>query len=180
MCQPLAQACIPKHCNDGDNTGNKVPIRWSRVPTLLHPVERSSKAVMPLVTRPIPYLKYTDVTPAGVDFHCSNVLDIPLYNLNMQSQIQELYNSEKNTDSAKKLSVQEIGGVLKRACWDHCSGVNYRRTFRQATEPTAFANASSDVKDEETERIKQIWDFLSPSVQTFAKNYLAERMVAPR
>ena len=129
MNEQLALACLPKHCKDSGNDGDTKSIRWIDVPTLLHPVERSSNAILPLLVRPILSLKYGDFTPSGVDFHCSNVLDIPLYNLNMQSRIIELY-SGGNDESAKTLSIQEIGGILKRACWDHCSGVNYRRSFQ--------------------------------------------------
>lgn len=173
MNQQLAKVCLPKHCEDSATKS----IRWSHVPNLLHPVERSSKAVAPLLARPLPYLRYADVTPAGVDFHCSNVLDVPLYNIKYQSKIQELYWG--NTEPSRKLTVQDIGGILKSACWDHSSGVNYRRTFRQAMEPDPPNQSANAMKDEENDRIKQVWDFIAPSVQTFAKNYLTEKLVAP-
>mmetsp|Transcript_17207 Transcript_17207/g.41918 ORF Transcript_17207/g.41918 Transcript_17207/m.41918 type:complete len:602 (+) Transcript_17207:63-1868(+) len=178
MNSQLAEACLPKYCVD-NSSGTTRPISWSRVPKLLHPVERSSKSVLPLLARPLPYMKYADATPAGVDFHCSNVLDIPLYNINMQSQIQELYHGG-TSETPKKLSVQEIGGILKHACWDHCSGVNYRRTFRQALTPNSSKKAADADEDKEKERIKQVWDFISPSVQKFSQQYLAQRLVTPR
>lgn len=177
MSSQLAQTCLPKYCADNNN-GRTIPIRWSHVPELLHPIERSSKPVLPLLARPYPYLKFADITPAGVDFHCSNVLDMPLYNINMQSQVEELYRGNSSV-STKKLSIQKIGDILKRACWDHCSGVNYRRTFRQAVTPNS-SNEPGAIEDNEKERIKQVWDFVSPSVQNFAQEYLAQRLVTPR
>ncbi|CAJ1961972.1 unnamed protein product [Cylindrotheca closterium] len=178
MNSQLAQACLPKYCSENSSGGTTLSISWSQVPKLLHPMERSSKAVLPLLVRPLPYLKYSDATPAGVDFHCSNVLDMPLYNINMQSQIQELYHGSSETP-IKLLSVQEISAILKKACWEHCSGTNYRRTFRQALTPKS-ANQADTIQDKEKERIKRVWDFVSPNVQKFSQEYLAQRLVTPR
>ncbi|KAL3939672.1 MAG: hypothetical protein SGBAC_005649 [Bacillariaceae sp.] len=179
MNSQLAQACLPKRCAADKNNGRTIPISWSHVPNLLHPVERSSKPVLPLLARPYPYLKFADTTPAGVDFHCSNVLDLPLYNISMQSQVEGLYRGNSSDPTKNKLSIQKIGEILKRACWDHCSGVNYRRTFRQAVTPFS-SNQSGAIDHQEKERIKQVWDFVSPSVQNFAQEYLAQRLVTPR
>jgi hypothetical protein len=150
----LIAECLPKNeCHE---------ILWQSLPQVLHPVDKSLNLIAPLIQRGLRCLQKHDICPAGVDFHCSNILDVVSRNLSLRDHANKLY--------GRNHSSEELAGKLKRACWNCSGGINYRR-FWMINSPSADC---SKVVDSKT---KRLWEIATPLANQFVNSYIKERLV---
>ena len=144
--------CLPKKQNKF--------VSWKDLSKLLHPVDRSLESVQSLMMNtPLLCLQATDITFAGIDFHCSNVLDGAVTNPDIQSNVQRILEHP--------VSREELEKVLKTAMW-HCSaGLNFRRPIISSKDDTSMENL----------KLKSVWELVVPIVNPFVEEYVKTKLV---
>jgi len=158
---------------------NGKTVTWIDVPYLLHEnVSRDSdKVVTPLLAiigeKTFTALSINDVTPSGIDFHCSNVLHHILSDPMMYNILCDRLSSTSGFDGSSlpihkgidgKITKDSIMNVLKSCMWRFSSGVNYKRSF------------AGNEKGEscEGELYHDIWkSVVAPRVHSFAAMYIS-------
>jgi len=147
ICQPLAD-----------------PMLWKDVPSYLYrqTIQSSANLLLTLQKIPLPLLTKHDICPSGIDFHCSNILNILFrptcqFYLNLRSMYKD------NTD-------EDLENLTKKIMWDYSSGVNNRRIISTGKACTKF---------EEDHALKSLWDhYAYPLVQQFTDNYIDTRLAS--
>ncbi len=93
-----------------------------------------------------------DTVPAGIDFHCSSILDDCLSDLCLHSKVETLLQS-KNRD--------DIMNEIRSAMWNFRSGVNTR------CEPSSILHDGP---------LCQAWAAIEPSVEAYAASFISKRL----
>uniref|UniRef100_A0A7S3VG54 Uncharacterized protein n=1 Tax=Chaetoceros debilis TaxID=122233 RepID=A0A7S3VG54_9STRA len=148
--------CLPKLNKD-------IKVRWEVLPQLLHPIEKSLKLVPPLVHSKLRCLQKHDITSAGVDSHCSNVLDLPLADSCFCSKVDSIF--------GRIVEKKDLTAILKSACWENSAGKNLRRAFNIAHDINVADDSDNKVS------LKHVWDAASPIVNQFVLSYIESRLV---
>mmetsp|Transcript_14059 Transcript_14059/g.20570 ORF Transcript_14059/g.20570 Transcript_14059/m.20570 type:complete len:282 (+) Transcript_14059:70-915(+) len=141
-------------------------IYWDQVPSMVYArsSEQSLASVRPIVTQQLYSLRVHDITPSGIDFHCSNVLESLCTNASFNKKLLEL----QPRVNATKEGILE---TLKQCMWEYCSGVNHRRYFNEKS-----SVSSNDNGDQES-YLRSFWKSeAEPTVNTFVRRYIATRM----
>ena len=160
---------------------NKIPqdeVFWIDIPTVIHQRQKLQSAthVEPLVQRQLCKLTFQDICLAGVDFHCSSVLD---------QAIREKSDYERCYESLCAIAVQaglsplpankdrqrsHLMQVMKSCMWKFSSGMNHRRPL------VAGENAAKST-DEKEAALKRFWDDnLATSVDKYTTQYVGDRL----
>ena len=144
-------------------------ISWWDVPQLLHSKAVQSEELITsklICSNGIPKLTAMDVCSAGIDFHCSNVVE------HLLSQ-RELYIAFSER-LAKLKSIQVvadrewISDQLKSMIWNFSSGVNHRRLLLES---------QSSNKANDTE-MKAIWnEVVKQPFDIYTKKFVRDRLV---
>ena len=153
------------------------PARWIDVPYLFHKdaINQSLTYVSPLIldtTRPFIALAMNDVSPSGIDFHCSNVLDFILRNDDVYSNLStkvSLYDGELSSLSKGidgLVTKESLINVLKGCMWSFSSGINVRRSL-SGIEKKAMKN----------QPLYELWSVdVEPHVKSFVTKYISARL----
>lgn len=151
-------------------------LKWIDIPTAIHerPKLQSQSHVPPLVQQTLEKLLLQDICLAGVDFHCSSVLDHAIANdadfercyeglcaVAVQAGLSPL---PANKDKQRSYLMQ----VMKTCMWDFSSGVNHRR---------ALCSDASKESSQKEAALRKFWDeHLASSVDDYMKNYVGSRL----
>eukprot|EP00581_Thalassiosira_minuscula_P011324 CAMPEP_0183727876 /NCGR_PEP_ID=MMETSP0737-20130205/26614_1 /TAXON_ID=385413 /ORGANISM="Thalassiosira miniscula, Strain CCMP1093" /LENGTH=602 /DNA_ID=CAMNT_0025959627 /DNA_START=77 /DNA_END=1882 /DNA_ORIENTATION=+ len=106
-------------------------IYWCDFPRILH--EKAREKSETLVTsnivchKGLSKLNPPDVCSAGIDFHCSSVVEHLLSQHGLYASLCGHLAQLKHTDGA--LDREWIAAQVKSLIWNHSSGINYRRKF---------------------------------------------------
>ena len=151
-------------------------LKWIDVPTAIHarPKTQSSSHVMPLVQTRLDKLSFQDICLAGVDFHCSSVLDHVIENEDEYKRCLEglcgvvvqagLEPVPTDKDKQRAYLMQ----VMKKCMWKFSSGVNHRRPL--------CSDPPKD-KDAKEAALKIFWDdAILRVVENFTKKYVQDRL----
>ena len=151
-------------------------LKWIDVPTVIHarPKIQSSSHVMPLVQTRLDKLSFQDVCLAGVDFHCSSVLDHVIANEAEYKRCLEglcgivlpagLGPVPTDKDKERAYLMQ----TMKTCMWKFSSGVNHRRPL---------CSESQTDKETKEDALQRFWDnALSSNVEHFRKKYVQDRL----
>lgn len=152
----IIACCLPKQ-------NKETEVRWEELPRLLHPIENSLKLVPPLVHSKFKCLQKHDITSAGIDFHCSNVLDLPLADSCFCSKAESIF--------GRKVEKNDLMSILKSACWENSAGTNLRRVLNIASDDNIDDDSDSKMS------LKRVWDAASPIVSQFVQSYVQSRLV---
>ena len=139
------------------------PIYWWNVPHMLHAKarEQSVRLVTPAIVRPggLPKLDFSDVSPAGIDFHCSSVIEYLLSQREICSAFAQM--GYRNQDNDK------IAEQLKQMIWNFSSSINYRRSLFK----TETARMTSPM-------FKALWnDIVKVCFDAYTMKFVKERVV---
>jgi len=175
----LIAACLPKlyeqNIRDKEQqliaTRYGIQIQWKEIPRIIHasPKESGIKLIPQLIRSKICYLQKHDITPAGVDFHCSNVLDATLSNPSFSCKVEQILGCSLDKD--------ELAGILKAACWKCSAGVNHRRVFDVVSSDAGMNSSVDDEKNVPDDCEKSIWKEALPIVNQFTEAYIESRLV---
>jgi predicted CopG family antitoxin len=132
-------------------------------------------------------LKIADITPSGIDFHCSSVLNTVLSNHEVYNQLVKLVgnnsindlNEEPNGTSKEcnktipftvdgKVSKDFILSKLKSCMWNFSSGRNNKSYI---VENKMILNEYATTLQE-----KEIWKLISAHVDSYVVNYVSCRV----
>ncbi len=95
-----------------------------------------------------------DTVPAGIDFHCSSILDDCLSGPCLRSKVETLLQT-KNSD--------DIMNEIRSAMWNFRSGVNFR------CEPSSILHGGP---------LWEAWAAIKPTVETYAAFFISKRLAA--
>jgi len=135
---------------------------WKEVPDLMHSFNNVLAVLGPLLNSQLPSLTMHDISPSGIDFHCSNVIDMLVRDTSFSSKLYILLGP--SASNAK----DEVMKILKTMMWDYSSGVNHRRAFDH--------RKNESVKTLGT-NFKAFWEEeAQPLVNTFTSAYISARL----
>lgn len=151
-------------------------LKWISVPAAVHshPKLQSHSHVTNLVQRRLDKLTPQDICTAGVDFHCSSVLDHVIAD---ESDFERCYERlcaivikaglspvPANKDKRRSYLMQ----VMKSCMWKFSSGINHRRPL--------LSEATKEM-DQKEAALKSFWDEnLAECIETYMKKYVRDRL----
>lgn len=121
------------------------PICWWDFPRVLHEKARetSQKLVTSIIVCPGGLLKLTssDVCSAGIDFHCSPVVEYLLSQRGLYMSLCERFTALNNKNEVA--DQDRLSGLI----WDHSSGINHRRLLLETGRKKAEDSSSIAIWD---------------------------------
>jgi hypothetical protein len=152
-----------------DSTSNTNDLKWMDVPRIIHTKarEQSEKLVTMNIFNPtgaVVALNMNDVCPAGIDFHCSPVVDHLLSRPTVYDCLcKRLKPLASSTNS--EMYRDWIAGKVKQCIWNYSSGVNRRRPM------------GSTHKSDCDSILKKVWDdILSSPFDDYVKKFVEDRL----
>jgi len=159
------------------NKNSQDQVFWIDIPTAIHQRQKLQSAthVEPLVQRKLEKLTLQDICLAGVDFHCSSVLDQAIRD---DSDYERCYESLcaiavraglSPLPASQDRQRSHMMHVMKSCMWKFSSSVNHRRPLvgENVTKPTDGKEAA----------LKRFWDeTLATSVDKYMKQYVGDRL----
>ncbi|KAL3776125.1 hypothetical protein HJC23_011447, partial [Cyclotella cryptica] len=163
----VVASCLPEF-KMKDGKDDKA-IYWCDLPRLLH--EASQEKSKQLVTYQnacpggLSKLNETDVCSAGIDFHCSPVVESILSQRPLRVVLFEKFASMNELQ--QDVDGDWIADQIKKCIWICSSGVNHRRTM---TERQLERSGDED-------KLKVVWDdLLRVSFEEFTKKFIRQRL----
>lgn len=162
-------ATIISNSTMGQTSSTTDELGWYCIPFLIHAKAREQSRTLVTMSMVdshdgVVALTTNDVCPAGIDFHCSQVVEHLLSRPNLYSclceRLQDLLpsNNEINRDW--------IASKVKQCIWNYSSGVNRRRTLMGSTKRSDCASA-----------LKRVWDdVLSSPFDDYVKKFVKDRL----
>ncbi len=140
------------------------PIYWWDLPRILHvkSCEKSAELVTSaFVLGGLPKLNFTDVCCAGIDFHCSGVVEHLLSRNEVFTSLRERLAPTKEGDPRAWMA-----GQLKSMIWNYSSGINHRRLLFE-----------TDSKNMEAPLLKAAWEnVVRSSFDSYTKKFVMDRL----
>jgi hypothetical protein len=147
------------------------------VPTLIHARAKlqSESHVPPIVQRGLVKLSMQDICFAGIDFHCSAVLDQAIAEDAVFEQCYERISSIVTQAGLSPLPTRKdqrrpyLMRMLKQCMWKFSSGINHRQPL--------FPKTPKEV-DEQEMALKRFWnESIAGRVESYMKKYIEDRLV---
>jgi hypothetical protein len=121
----------------------------------------------------LPCLSKSDVSPEGVDFHCSSVLESAVFS--DAKLVRECFarlagmetNRRHRSPAAGEDGRSWLGGLLKSFMWKYSGGVNFRL-------PLIAKGEEGNYNDAELKRFYET--IIRPRVEAFSNRYIEERL----
>lgn len=160
---------IASTSSSGTTSSTKDDSSWSCIPSLIHAKARQQSqnlVTMSMVNSPggIAALTTNDVCPAGIDFHCSQVIDHLLSRPDIYSCLCERLKPLLPPKS--EMSRDWITSKVKMLIWNYSSGVNRRRPL-----------IGSPKKNDCDTVLKRLWDdVLSSPFDDYVKKVVKDRL----
>ena len=157
---------IASNCTPGPTSSE---LNWSCIPYLIHAKARQQSetlVTMSMVNSPgrVVALTANDVCPAGIDFHCSQVVDHLLSRPNVYGCLCERLKTVLPPKS--EMNRDWIASKVKECIWNYSSGVNRRRSLMGSTKQNECASV-----------MKSIWDdALSSPFDDYVKKFVKDRL----
>jgi hypothetical protein len=131
-------------------------------------------------------LALKDICLAGIDFHCSSILESIVTNDGLvKSVLDALQEVPLGCSICNDDDRDSIGGkslvlkTLKECMWKFSAGVNYRRALvdQSTAEQTVSKQPNNNNNPSRDEIVRRIWDtMISDKVNVFAKAYVEDRL----
>jgi len=140
---------------------------WQHYPKLIHKKARdqsqhlvTSKLVSPFGLNK---LNMNDVCTAGIDFHCSSVVDVLLSNPNLVISLREKFSGKK--DIKDKIDRDWLSRQIKCCIWECSSGVNHRLPI------------VPQVENDNEVMMQSVWDnIIKEPFNRFTKSFVNKRL----
>lgn len=197
------------HHHDDDkqqHTHNIQKEEWNRVPFKLHSKSKkvSSKVVDSLLSQKprIEPLSMKHMSFAGIDFHCSSILEDILLEQQgklMMHQVTTIVSSmippepkppahyyfkHKSSSSFPEKETNDtwvhknVFSLMKTAMWKFSSGVNHRQDLScyAGDDKTIVTEEEEIVVRKEDEILQKAWNIIHPHVSTYARGYIQSKL----
>ena len=155
---------------DSDITARCFPsagkeVAWEDVPRLIYSFDQNKKKNLEeLLNHQLPFLKMHDMALSGIDFHCSNVIDVLVKDTSSPFYI-------KLCNILGGGSREKVGNMAKTIMWEYSSGINYRRDFVEHVKQ----GGNDDMRRDS--RLKTLWEEeASPIMKNFASSLVFTRL----
>ena len=161
---------------DSNEVLDEVELRWDQIPGLAHSkaVNVSAANVNNLVFNGMEALYLKDICLAGIDFHCSSILeDVVLADDDLCSKILNLICKVKSLTETDTPWIHVLE-ASRNSMWEYSAGVNRRMRL---TGKGSFRTASEfEIDDPRTKLYDEVWKCISSSVESYAKSYVERRL----
>ena len=141
---------------------------WQFVPEIIHrkPID-DSIIVTALVHEKLKSLSFYDTVIAGIDFHCSNIVETMLNDVAIRSDAARYIQRQHGHDGP--ISDEALGTIIRRSMWTCSSGINSKRPLMW------------DVKcEDEPKRVlgdEELWTaVLKEPHRNYAHSYISSRL----
>lgn len=163
----IVASCLPASKLKDDKEYKS--IYWCDLPWLLHEAshEKSKQLVTCQIVCPggLSKLNEADICSAGIDFHCSPVVESILSQKSLYAALSEKLISMNmfNTDMDRDVIMDQV----KKCIWIFSSSVNRRRTFTEKHEE----------RTGKEDTLKSLWDdLLRAPFDDFTKKFVRQRL----
>jgi hypothetical protein len=152
-------------------TSSTKDLKWMDVPRIIHTKarEQSEKLVTMNIFNPtgvVVALNTNDVCPAGIDFHCSPVVDHLLSRPTLSDCLCKRLKPLASSTNSETMYRDWIAGKVKQCIWNYSSGVNRRRPMIGSTHKRDCDNI-----------LKKVWDdILSSPFDDYVKKFVKDRL----
>ena len=169
-----------KHVIDKDSV-----LSWSSVPFIVYKdtiLKSNESCMQEIISNGILSLSINDVCYAGIDFHCSSILeDIASNNPTVFHSIIDLLQrgTHPTTTLSSSSSKQRDAclRVLKKCMWEYSSGINHRKFLNDiSTTNDNYDNQGVIQVLDDGEVNYKIWQLIDPLVDAYAVKYLRSRL----
>lgn len=159
------------------STQSLTELKWCDVPTLIHARAKlqGDSHVPPIVQRGLVKLSMQDICFAGVDFHCSAVLDQAIAEDVVFEQCYQRISSIVTQTGLSPLPTSKdqrrpyLMRILKQCMWKFSSGLNHRQPL--------YPKTPKEV-DEQEMALKRFWnDGIANRVESYMKKYIEDRLI---
>jgi hypothetical protein len=160
------------------NRGAKEELSWIGILTTIHerPTVQSFAHVSPLIQHGLEKLTLPDICLAGVDFHCTSVLDQAISDEADYKRCYEGLCATAVQAGLSPLPAQKdrqrahLLQIMKSCMWKFSSGVNHRRPL--VREKTATKSAEG-----KEEALKSFWnENVAKPVEKYMNQYVGDRL----
>lgn len=143
-------------------------LNWNCIPSLIHAKARQESqrfVTTSMINTPVVVaLTTNDVCPAGIDFHCSQVVEHLLSRPDVYSCLCERLNPLLPPKSVSNRDW--ITSKVKTLIWNYSSGINRRRSLMRSTKQSDCDSI-----------LKRIWDdVLSLPFDDYVKKFVKDRL----
>jgi len=174
---------------------------WMEVSHAIHAkAKEQSKTLIEANITPSPRgglldaLELKDLSLAGVDFHCSSILEDVVANTTVFSAARQILlannddtattktQNNTNSQSSMRYDREWVVNKLKASMWKYSSGINLKRKFIDSDKYDREQQQQQQQDDDddvtnEDKATKQVWDdVISPKVNAFAQRFLSSRL----
>lgn len=151
-------------------------IPWSSLPLVLYrqfrkEYEQYAKNEARIAEEEGRTLRWDDLCKEGIDFHCSNVLDIVLKD-HKATLLSFLDHQEKVRTKPEEESLRSM---CQKAMWIHSSGVNVKQYLLQDDLEEINQQASCSNRA----LLLSLWNVMKPHIDQFCRQYLLFRISPP-
>ena len=150
-------------------------ILWKNVPQMIHLKVRnqSSHLISQMISGESHFnsLSMKDITAAGIDFHCSNILDSLVNDPCIVGVVRkELYQRGHSEEDLMNTSNEEqVKDLLKSWMWKFSSGINHRQPL--------IKEGSLDGKRKTPSSTRTLWKIeVLPQINSYANKYISTRL----
>lgn len=146
-------------------------IYWSNVPNILHAKAREKSEVLVssefVSAGVLQKLSPTDVCSAGIDFHCSSVVEHLLSQRELYISLSERLTQLKNGDKTM-VDREWMSGQLASMIWNYSSGINHRRSLLMG---------ESESKKMDSSDMKNVWSsIIKVSFDCYTRKFVRDRL----
>jgi len=147
-------------------SGESSPL-WILLPEMIHhKATDDSVVVTALLHEKLHALSFYDVVIAGVDFHCSNVVEVMMNDEKICSEVAS-YNQCHHLHDGHS-SKEVIASVIRRCMWHCSSAINSKRPLAEDV----------NLNESDTDVNRALWtDIFKEAHRSYAVSYITSRLV---
>ena len=143
-------------------------IYWSNVPNILHAKAREKSEVLVssefVSAGVLQKLSPTDVCSAGIDFHCSSVVEHLLSQRELYISLSERLKNRDKTMVDREWMSEQLASLI----WNYSSGINHRR---------ALLMGESESKKMDSSDMKNVWSsIIKVSFDCYTRKFVRDRL----
>jgi hypothetical protein len=150
----------------GDLVTESKVVHWCDLLRILH--KTSHEKSVELITSDIvchgglTKLNFNDLCFAGIDYHCSSIIEYLLTQKDVYSCLSERFELLKDKEDPQVWMTDQIKFMI----WNYSSSINYRRPLLDI-----------DDKNAATSSLRSMWEtVVKPSFECYTKNFIKDRL----
>ena len=149
---------------------------WVDIPLAMHQIamENSAEVVNPLVVCGIDCLLLKDFALAGIDFHCSPILeDVVLSDQVILDSIIKIFPDDFVSAGGKDKHWIKVLSLMKEVMWKYSAGINRRSSIM---DDDKSSDGHGTIVNGREKLLQQAWAVVSEKLSKYAQRYVKARL----